>query len=97
MPKKSKPATKNPSFKFYPDNWLNSEIISLMTLDEEGIYIRLLCYCCKYGSIPSDSQKILFLVGKNSSLALINIVKNMFAPDLNNSERLVPKDLNNLL
>jgi uncharacterized protein YdaU (DUF1376 family) len=33
-----------PAFQFYPDEWLSSKNISLMTPAEEGGYIRLLCY-----------------------------------------------------
>ena len=34
---------KPPSFPFYPDAWLSSKDITLMTPAEEGAYIRLLC------------------------------------------------------
>jgi len=35
---------KAPSFQFYPGDWLGSTKISLMTPEEEGGYIRLLCH-----------------------------------------------------
>lgn len=35
---------KSPAFQFYPDSWLSSLDITLMTPAEEGAYIRLLCH-----------------------------------------------------
>lgn len=37
-------STKSPAFQFYPDSWLSSADVSLMTPSEEGAYIRLLCH-----------------------------------------------------
>jgi len=34
---------KRPAFQFYPDSWLSSMDITLMTIAEEGAYHRLLC------------------------------------------------------
>ena len=34
---------KSPAFQFYPDSWLSSMTIALMTPAEEGAFIRLLC------------------------------------------------------
>ena len=34
-----------PAFQFYPNDWLSSPTILLMTPAQEGAYIRLLCYC----------------------------------------------------
>ena len=60
-----------------------------MTLEEEGAYIRLLCYCWKHGSIPSDLQKIASLIGKGASTTLATNVVTMFQPDPNDNSRLV--------
>ncbi len=44
-------------FKFYPDDWLDSDSIFEMTLEEEGAYIRLLAAMWKLGGSIADSQK----------------------------------------
>ena len=51
---------KSPAFQFYPDAWLSSLDITLMTPAEEGAYIRLLCHAwlspdC---SLPTDSAAL---------------------------------------
>jgi uncharacterized protein YdaU (DUF1376 family) len=51
---------KSPAFQFYPDSWLSSLSITLMTPAEEGAYIRLLCHAwlspdC---SLPADSDSL---------------------------------------
>ena len=35
---------KSPAFQFYPNDWLSSPRITMMSPAEEGAYIRLLCY-----------------------------------------------------
>ncbi len=40
----SKENNKRPSFQFYPSDWLSDPNTSAMTAEEEGGYIRLLCY-----------------------------------------------------
>jgi len=49
-------AMKSPSFQFYPRDWLGSQRVQMMTLEEEGVYIRLLCFCWTHGSIPADPE-----------------------------------------
>ena len=54
---------KSPSFSFYPDAWLASADISLMTPAEEGAYIRLLAHSWQQtdcGS-PSDDATLAVL------------------------------------
>jgi uncharacterized protein YdaU (DUF1376 family) len=36
--------TKSPAFQFYPDAWLSSRDVNLMSIAEEGAYHRLLCW-----------------------------------------------------
>lgn len=50
----------------------------MMTLEEEGAYIRLLCYCWNHGSIPSDPVQIARLVGKSCSNETATTVQRMF-------------------
>ena len=69
---------KTPAFQFYPADWLSSQRVQMMTLEEEGAYIRLLCYCWNHGSIPSDPELIARLVGKSCSIEVATSVQRMF-------------------
>lgn len=73
---------KSPAFMFYPSDWLGSQRVSLMTLEEEGAYIRLLSYCWQHGSIPRDPDKLARLIGKGASTTLAQSVATMFQPPL---------------
>jgi len=72
--------SKAPSFQFYPGDYLSSQRVSLLTLEEEGAYIRLLCYCWKNGEIPSDPGQLARLIGKGASTTLATNVAAMFLP-----------------
>jgi len=74
--------SKAPAFMFYPADWLGSQRVSLMTLEEEGAYIRLLSYCWQHGSIPADPVKLARLIGKGASTTLAQEVATMFQPPL---------------
>jgi len=50
-------SSKPPAFQFYPQDYLASTRVAEMTLEEEGVYIRLLCYCWSAGSIPKDPER----------------------------------------
>lgn len=53
--------TKSPAFQFYPKDWLSSLNITLMTAEQEGAYLRLLCYCWDSGdcSLPNDDEQLI--------------------------------------
>jgi uncharacterized protein YdaU (DUF1376 family) len=72
---------RSPAFQFYPADWLGSQRVTLMTLEEEGAYIRLLCYCWTHGSVPADPAKAARLVGKGASTTLATTVLTMFQAD----------------
>lgn len=71
----------SPAFQFYPSDWLSSQRVQLMTLEEEGAYIRLLCYCWNHGSIPNDPEKIARIISKGASTTLATTLATMFQPD----------------
>jgi len=75
-------SSKPPAFQFYPSDWLGSQRVSLMSLEEEGAYIRLLSYCWQHGSIPADPEQIARLIGKGATTALAMRVATMFQPPL---------------
>ena len=52
-----------PAFQFYPNDWLASPTVLLMTPAQEGAYIRLLCYCWSEEncSLPDDDSQLAIL------------------------------------
>lgn len=50
-----------PAFQFYPQDFLSDENVELMSNDQLGAYIRLLCYCWIHGSIPAEIDKLATL------------------------------------
>src|SRR6478609_5386172 len=84
---------KAPSFQFYPADWLSSQRVQMMTLEEEGAYIRLLCYCWSHGSIPSDPVKIGRLLGKNVSTDVETTVQRMFKVRCNDDSTMIHERL----
>ena len=70
--------TKRPAFQFYPGDWLGSQRVSLLTLEEEGAYLRLLASCWQHGSIPSAPDMIARLIGKGASTTLATTLATMF-------------------
>lgn len=54
---------KSPAFSFYANDWLGSLNVAMMTPEEEGAYIRLLCYA--WGdpdcSLPDDDNALASL------------------------------------
>lgn len=69
---------KAPAFQFYADSWLSSLRVQLMSLEEEGAYIRCLAYCWRHGSIPADPATLCRLIGKGCSTTLATVVAGMF-------------------
>lgn len=56
-----------PYFPFYPSDFLSHEQVNLMTNQEVGCYIKLLCHQWKAGSIPSEIDKIARLCKENGT------------------------------
>lgn len=45
---------KPPAFQFYPKDYMSDEHVQLMSLAQEGTYLRLLCHQWLEGSVPDD-------------------------------------------
>lgn len=71
---------KSPAFQFYPADWLSDLNVATMTEQEEGIYIRLLCYCWNHGSLPANIDKITRLLknGANHNATTLEPVLKCF-------------------
>lgn len=82
--------TKPPAFQFYPNDWLSSPHIAMMTPEQEGAYIRLLCYCWASGdcSLPSDEQALLSL-SRLKDIDSLRVVADCFNQHPTESHKLV--------
>lgn len=49
---------KSPAFQFYPKDWQTDEKVMLMTLEQEGAYMRLLGHQWLHESIPADVESL---------------------------------------
>ncbi len=59
-----------------------------MTLEQEGIYVRLLAYCWREGSIPADAEACAALC-KGGSTTAIRVVQARFNQHPETADRLV--------
>ncbi len=57
---------RRPWFPFYVDDFETDEKVRLMSNEEIGIYVRLLCCQWREGSIPADPGKLARMIGLNS-------------------------------
>ncbi len=72
----------SPAFQFYPADYLADENVMLMTLEEEGAYIRAMSYCWREGSIPANEDQLSRLL-KNAPLPVVRRIMSLFEPRLN--------------
>ena len=79
---------KSPAFQFYAAEYLADEHVELMSLEEEGAYIRLLAYCWREGSIPADVESLSRLC-KGASTTLVSKLLPRFKRSVANGSRLV--------
>jgi len=79
---------KSPAFQFYAAEYLADENVALMSLEEEGAYIRALAYCWREGSIPANEEKLSRLL-KGASTTVVRVVANCFHQSPTDDQRLV--------
>jgi uncharacterized protein YdaU (DUF1376 family) len=79
---------KSPSFQFYAAEYLADENVALMTLEEEGAYIRAIAYCWREGSIPADYELLSRLL-KGASTNILRVVTKCFNQHPTEAGRLV--------
>jgi uncharacterized protein YdaU (DUF1376 family) len=56
-----------PWFPFYAEDWLRDMDVRMMTLAEQGAYMRLLAHAWVEGGIPDDPEGLSRLVGASES------------------------------
>lgn len=80
---------KSPAFQFYPSDWISDAKIAMATLEEEGAYIRLLCFAWREGWIPACPQKCAVLIGKGATEMLARVVQGWFKQHPTDASKLV--------
>jgi len=78
----------SPAFQFYAADYLADVNVQLMTLEEEGCYIRLLSFCWREGSIPSD-EALLSRLSKGASTTVVRVVAKCFNQHPEDASRLI--------
>ena len=75
--------SKSPAFQFYPADYLSDANTVVFTAEQDGHYLRLLCFCWLEGSIPSDPEEIQKLLKGSSRVVeqTLNPVLNCFQLD----------------
>lgn len=58
----------SPAFQFYPAEFLADANVVMMNNRELGCYMKLLCFCWREGSIPSEISKIAKLCGEDGTV-----------------------------
>jgi uncharacterized protein YdaU (DUF1376 family) len=59
----SKSSAKAPAFQFYPNDFLSDPNVMVMSLQERGAYITLICVCWTQGTLPDDKARLARLCG----------------------------------
>lgn len=67
---------RKPWFPFFVDDFWQDESVQAMTLEEVGLYLRLLCFQWREGSIPGDLDRLAKIVGVESP-ALARLWENV--------------------
>ena len=74
---------KSPAFQFYPQDYISDINTTAMTAEQEGHYLRLLCFCWIEGSVPSDLDELLLLLKpvNGETMAVLSRVIGCFKED----------------
>lgn len=71
----------SPAFQWYPADYLADLGVQVLTTAQEGIYIRLLCYCWREGSLPNDSIIVRRMCKPDAKLADVShVLETFFIP-----------------
>jgi len=85
---------KSPAFQFYAAEFLADENVVMMSNQEVGCYIKLMAYCWREGSIPSDISKIGKLCGEDGlAMAQLWLSIGCCFSSASTSDRLIHKRL----
>lgn len=54
---------KAPAFQFYPNDFLSDANVIVMSLQERGAYITLICVCWQQGTLPNNIEQLARFCG----------------------------------
>ncbi|MBG8552334.1 DUF1376 domain-containing protein [Hymenobacter sp. BT594] len=83
---------KSPAFQWYAADYLADERVTLLSLEAEGAYVRLLSYCWREGSIPANPA-LLSAMCKYADVKVIKAALALFTKVGAPSGRLIHKRL----
>lgn len=84
---------KPPAFQFYPKDYLGSQRVAVLSLEEEGAYCRAMFYCWLHGSLPNDAVKVARLIGKNCTVEIAQSVMQFFRKKSKKSDEIIHERL----
>lgn len=58
---------KSPAFQFYPADFMSDGNVILMSNQQIGCYMKLLCFCWTEGKIPKNLEKIAKICGETKT------------------------------
>ena len=85
--------TALPYFPMYPGNWLASSSVTRMTLEEQGAFLRLLCFGWNDDGIPADRRELALIIGcepgsERAERILGRVLELAWRPDADNPRKL---------
>lgn len=60
---------RDPAFLLYATTWLQSPKTNSLSLEQQGAYVRLLCFSWLHGSIPDDREELRYMLGLGEDVA----------------------------
>lgn len=83
---------KSPAFQFYPADYLADAKVQFLTSAQEGVYIRLLCYCWREGTIPADVDQALMSCKRDAKKKDVEyVLENLFLPSTDAKRLIHPR------
>tara|TARA_R100000353_G_scaffold169855_1_gene133189 strand:- start:532 stop:924 length:393 start_codon:yes stop_codon:yes gene_type:complete len=74
--RKSKQDEQSPAFQFYAQDWISDPDRMVLSLEEQGAYVLLYCYCWRAYKIPHDVDVLAKMCNVSESEMEI-IMKNI--------------------
>jgi uncharacterized protein YdaU (DUF1376 family) len=81
----------SPAFQFYPSDFLVDENVVMMGMAERGVYITLMSYCWREGTIPADVVRLSRFcnLDEQTMAPLWTVVQVCFEQSAEDASRLV--------
>ncbi len=67
LPRRERAMSRKPWFPFWVDDFWQDESVQAMSLEEVGLYLRLLSHQWREGSIPSDTDRLARICNLDAS------------------------------